>query len=192
MGSHLGSYETARRAILAMVEPSGGHLGLNKRWDTTQSFAVLRRTWQVGRGRTPPGTLFERNRENSRFGTPDHPGLKPQGAADFGRFGLWMAPAAPGGVPEDAPRRAVHFGIKITQIGLLWPEFRPKSGLNPKSGLPPVPILPPPWSLTSSMSHEGRSSPGRLNGAGVDDGGGLRSGTMGAGGWGWAKDRISD
>ena len=39
MGSHLGGYETARRAILAIVEPSGGHLGLKKRWDTTQDFA---------------------------------------------------------------------------------------------------------------------------------------------------------
>merc|ERR1712078_742160 len=28
MESHLGGYETARRAILAIVEPSGGHLGL--------------------------------------------------------------------------------------------------------------------------------------------------------------------
>ena len=96
MGSHLGGYETARRAILAIVEPSGGHLGLKKRRDMTQDCAGQ---GTGGRGRTPPGTLFERNRENSKSGTPDHPGLKPQGAADFGRFGLWMALAAPGGLP---------------------------------------------------------------------------------------------
>ena len=46
MGSHLGGYETARRAILAIVEPSGGHLGLRKRWDTTQDCAGLRRIAQ--------------------------------------------------------------------------------------------------------------------------------------------------
>ena len=63
MGSHLGGYETARRAILAIVEPSGGHLGLKKRWDTTQDCAGQ---GTGGRGRTPPGTLFERNRENSK------------------------------------------------------------------------------------------------------------------------------
>ena len=56
MGSHLGSYETARRAILAIVEPSGGHLGLKKRWDTTQDCAGLRRTAQV----KAPGAEAER------------------------------------------------------------------------------------------------------------------------------------
>ena len=39
MGSHLGGYETARRAILAIVVPSGGHLGLKKRRDMTQDLA---------------------------------------------------------------------------------------------------------------------------------------------------------
>ena len=39
MGSHLGGYETARRAILAIVEPSGGNLGLKKRRDMTQDCA---------------------------------------------------------------------------------------------------------------------------------------------------------
>ena len=100
-----------------------------------QDCAGLRRTAQV----KAPGAeaerllgLFLKETERiSKSGTPDHPGLKPQGAADFGRFGLWRAPAAPGGVPEDAPRRAVHFGIKITQIGLLWPEFRQKSEIWP-------------------------------------------------------------
>ena len=54
MGSHLGGYETARRAILAIVEPSGGHLGLKKRWDTTQDLAGLGRIWQdlAGLGRS--------------------------------------------------------------------------------------------------------------------------------------------
>ena len=56
MGSHLGGYETARRAILAIVEPSGGHLGLKKRWDTTQDCAGLRRTAQV----KAPGAEAER------------------------------------------------------------------------------------------------------------------------------------
>ena len=66
MGSHLGGYETARRAILAIVEPSGGHLGLKKRWDTTQDCAGLRRTAQdlAGLGRTwqvgAPGAEAER------------------------------------------------------------------------------------------------------------------------------------
>ena len=56
MGSHLGGYETARRAILAIVEPSGGHLGLKKRWDMTQDCAGLRRIAQV----KAPGAEAER------------------------------------------------------------------------------------------------------------------------------------
>ena len=48
MGSHLGGYETARRAILAIVEPSGGHLGLKKRWDMTQDLAGFGRSWHWG------------------------------------------------------------------------------------------------------------------------------------------------
>ena len=39
--------------------------------------------------------------------------------SDFGRFGFWMALAAPGGVPEDSPRRAVHFGTKLAQIRFM-------------------------------------------------------------------------
>ena len=107
-------------------KPSWRYLGPKNRWETHQVGPGLDLLWDPGRGRRPPGTLFERNRIDLGSGTSDHPGLKPQGAADFGNFGLWMAPAAPGGVPEDAPRRAVNFGIKITQIGSLWPEFRPK------------------------------------------------------------------
>ena len=56
MGSHLGGYETARRAILAIVVPSGGHLGLKKRRDMTQDCAGLRRTAQV----KAPGAEAER------------------------------------------------------------------------------------------------------------------------------------
>ena len=47
--------------------------------------------------------------------------------SDFDHFGLQRAPAAPGGVPKDAPRRAVRSGAGDTQIRLLWPEFRQKT-----------------------------------------------------------------
>ena len=51
----------------------------------------------------------------------------------FGRisvFGRFRPPAAPGGVPGDAPRRAVRSGAGVAQIRRLWPEFRARTDLH--------------------------------------------------------------
>ena len=81
--------------------------------------------------------------------------------SDFGRFGFWMALAAPGGVPEDALHRAVRSGIKITQIGLCGQSFgrNPKSGFNPQSGFPPSHSLPPPCIVPDLTSVAGARAP---------------------------------
>ena len=81
--------------------------------------------------------------------------------SDFGRFGFWMALAAPGGVPEDALHRAVRSGIKITQIGLCGPSVgrnrNPAFIRNPVF-LPFTVSRPHAWSLTS-LQWQGPARP---------------------------------
>ena len=109
----------------------GGSALENRNKSTRQHSGILTRPYRAGTV-ADFQQIFSRKYIIYPSTRPPRPRFRPDVGfrPDFGRFGLQRALAAPGGVPKDAPRRAVRSGAGDTQIRLLWPEFRPKTYSN--------------------------------------------------------------